>query len=135
MKIQPKIVPKAKRCNQYNYLPTCGSCPGQDPQSLFRWCSVLVQNYWRHLLFPRSIAQDGTAGGTYQCELHQPPGFNNPLCREVGRNANMENIPADWKPVRFFRPSCNFGHCVALRTRTLSQVWACVKYVPEQSIA
>ena len=92
MKIQPKIVPKAKRCNQYNYLPTCGSCPGQDPQSLFRWCSVLVQNYWRHLLFPRSIAQDGTAGGTYQCELHQPPGFKNPQCREVGRNANMENM-------------------------------------------
>ena len=86
MKIQPKIVPKAKRCNQYNYLPTCGSCPRQDPQSLFRWCSVRVRSYWQHLPFPKSIAQDGTAGGTYQCELHQPPGFKNPPCREVCRS-------------------------------------------------
>ena len=44
MKIQPKIVPKAKRCRQCNYLPTCGSCPRQDPQSLFRWCSARVRS-------------------------------------------------------------------------------------------
>ena len=86
MKIQPKIVPKAKRCRQCNYLPTCGSCPRQDPQSLFRWCSARVQSCLQRLLFPKSIAQDGRAGGTYQCELHQPPGFKNPPCREVCRS-------------------------------------------------
>ena len=33
--------------------------------------------------------------------------------------------------------TCHFGtvHCVALWTRTLSQVWTRVKYVPKQSIA
>ena len=85
-KFQPKIAPKAKRCHQCNCLPTCGSCPRQDPQSLFRWCSAREQNCWQRLLFPKSIAQDGTAGGTYQCELHQPPGFKNPLSREVRRS-------------------------------------------------
>ena len=86
MKIQPKIVPKAKRCRQCNYLPTCGSCPRQDPQSLFRWCSARVRSCSQRLLFPKSIAQDGRAGGTYQCELHQPPGFKNPPCRKVCRS-------------------------------------------------
>ena len=82
MKIQPKIVPKAKRCHQCNYLPTCGSCPRQDPQSPCRWCNAPWQNCWRRLPFQRSIAQDGTAGGMYQCELHRPPVFKNP-CRDV----------------------------------------------------
>ena len=85
MKIQPKIVPEAKRCHPYNYRPTCGSCPRQDPQSLFRWCSAREQNCWQHLPFQRSIAQDGTAGGMYQCELHRPPVFKNPPCRDVCR--------------------------------------------------
>ena len=96
--------------------------PFHTPKWSFSVGKPLVVGY-HHFRKPPSCAHEicvpgGAAGGTRKRENAKTPST------ETGKNENAKNGENGENTI----------HSVVLWTRTLSQIWACVRYVRQQSI-